>query len=157
MQPGDSIRVIKRSAASEPVWEYEGVLASFDGVALCLIAYFNVDDRDDGYFLWQRDDRFVEWYYTDRWYNVFQIFDRTSGVLRGWYCNVTRPVVIDSDAVAWDDLGLDVFVYPDGTPLVLDEDDFRALSLADDERQRAESGLADLLERARHGEEPFNL
>ena len=155
MQPGDAIRVIKRNAAGQPVWEYSGVLESFDGAALCLVAYFNVDDRDDGYFVWQRGDRFVEWYYTGRWYNVFQIFDRTTGSLRGWYCNLTRPAVIADSVLAWDDLGLDVFVYPDGRTLTLDEDDFRALPLAETERRHAEAGLADLLSRARRGDEPF--
>ena len=155
MQPGDSLRVIKRNAASQPVWEYTGVLVSFDGAALGLTAWFNVDDRDDGYFVWQRGDRFTEWFYTGRWYNVFQIFDRTSGTLRGWYCNLTRPAVIEEGRVAWDDLGLDVFIDPDGRPLLLDEDDFRALPLTEDERRQAEAGLADLLERARRGEEPF--
>lgn len=131
------------------------MLESFDGAALRLVAYFNVDDRDDGYFVWQRGDRFVEWHYTGRWYNVFQIFDRTTGALRGWYCNLTRPAVIENGVVAWDDLGLDVFVYPDGRTLTLDEDDFRALPLTEADRRQAEAGLADLLSRARRGERPF--
>jgi predicted RNA-binding protein associated with RNAse of E/G family len=155
MQPGETLRVIKRNAAGQPVWEYAGVLDSFDGVTLCLVAFFDVSDRDDGYFVWQRGDRFVEFYYTDRWYNVFQIFDRTSGALRGWYCNLTRPAVIEAGLVAWDDLGLDVFVYPDGRLLLLDEDDFRALPLTPSERAAAEAGLAQLQAAAQAGAEPF--
>jgi hypothetical protein len=137
------------------VWEYAGVLESFDGAVLCLVAYFDVNDRDDGYFVWQRGDRFVEWYYTGRWYNIFEIFDRTSGARRGWYCNLTRPAVIEDGCVAWDDLGLDVFVYPDGRLLLLDEDDFRAVPLSPAERAAAEAGLADLQALVQAGEGPF--
>jgi predicted RNA-binding protein associated with RNAse of E/G family len=156
MQPGDSVRVAKRNVASQPVWEYAGVLESFDGTVLRLVAYFDIPDRDDGYFTWQLGDRFVEWYFTDRWYNVFQIFDRTSGALRGWYCNLTRPADIHDGLVAWDDLELDVFVYPDGRTLLLDEDDFRTVPLTPAERAAAEAGLADLQARVTAGEEPFN-
>jgi protein associated with RNAse G/E len=155
MRPGDTVRVVKRNAASQPVWEYVGTVESVDGPALVLVAFFDVNDRDDGYFTWQRGDRFVEFYYTDRWYNVFQIHDRASGALRGWYCNLTRPAVIEHGLVAWDDLELDVFVYPDGRTLLLDEDDFRALPLSPAERTNAESGLADLQARAAAGEQPF--
>ena len=155
MQPGDTVRVVKRNAASQPVWEYAGTVESVDGPALVLAAFFDVDDRDDGYFTWQRGDRFLEFYYTDRWYNVFQIFDRASGALRGWYCNLTRPAVIEDELVAWDDLELDVFVYPDGRTLLLDEDDYRALPLSPAERAAAESGLADLQARVQAGEKPF--
>lgn len=155
MQPGDTIRVIKRNAASEPVWEYTGVLESFDGAVLCLVAYFNVDDRDDGYFVWQRGDRFVEWFDTGRWYNVFRIYDRDSGALRGWYCNLTRPAVVEEGVVYWDDLALDVFISPNGAPLLLDEDAYRDLPLTEADRRQAEAALADLLDRARRGEGPF--
>jgi uncharacterized protein len=155
MRPGDAVRVVKRNAASQPVWEYAGVLETVTETTLCLVAYFDVNDRDDGYFVWQRGDRFVEWYSTDRWYNVFQIFDRTSGDLRGWYCNLTRPAVIEEGLVVWDDLGLDAFVYPDGRLLLLDEADFYALPLSDAERAAALAGLADLQARAAAAEEPF--
>ena len=151
MEIGETIRVIKRNAHSQPVWEYPGVVTAQDGPMLCLSALFDVNDRDDGYFAWQRGDRFVEWYFTDRWYNVFRIHDRTSDALRGWYCNLTRPAVVGADFVAWDDLGLDVFIYPDGNHVLLDEDDFRALPLSDADRQQAQAGLADLLARAAAG------
>ena len=36
----------------------------------------------------KKGDRFVEIYYTDRWYNIFEIHDRDDDHLKGWYCNV---------------------------------------------------------------------
>lgn len=155
MEPGTLLRVIKRDYAGNYVWEYSGVLIEQGVNALCLSAAFNVDDRDDGYFVWQRGDSFIEWYYANRWYNVFQIFDRADGHLRGWYCNITRPALFEPGAVLWDDLELDVFIWPGGELLLLDEDAYRALPLTPSERASTEAALADIRARAAAGEAPF--
>ncbi len=155
MEPGAALRVIKRDSTGCPVWEYSGVLVEQGADYVCLSAAFNVDDRDDGYFVWQRGDTFIEWYYTGRWYNVFQIFDRDSGDLRGWYCNITRPAIFGAGVVMWDDLELDVFIRPGGELLLLDEDDYRALPLTSGERAHTEAALADIRMRVAAGEAPF--
>jgi protein associated with RNAse G/E len=155
MAAGAALRVVKCDYAGNPVWEYSGELVEQSANALCLRATFNVDDRDDGYFVWQRGDVFLEWYYTDRWYNVFQIFDRDDGHLRGWYCNLTRPARILPGTVLWDDLELDVFISPGGDLLLLDENDYHALPLTTDERAHTETALADIRARAAAGEAPF--
>lgn len=155
MEAGASLRVIKRDYAGNYVWEYSGVLVEQGVNTLCLSAAFNIDDRDDGYFVWQRGDSFIEWYYTNRWYNVFQIFDRADGHLRGWYCNITRPALFEPGAVLWDDLELDVFIWPGGELLLLDEDAYRALPLTPSERASAEAALADIRAHAAAGEAPF--
>lgn len=155
MEPGTALRVVKRNYAGTPVWEYDGVLIEQDASSLCLSAAFNIDDRDDGYFIWQRGDTFIEWYYADRWYNVFQIFDRADGHLRGWYCNITRPALFEPGAVLWDDLELDVFIRPGGEMLLLDEAAYHALPLTAAERAAAEAALADIRARAVACEAPF--
>jgi hypothetical protein len=73
----------------------------------------------------QAGDIFTEHYYTDCNYNIFHIAtpDRQ---LKGWYCNVALPAVLDQDRVTFVDLKLDVFVHPDGRATVLDEDEFEA-------------------------------
>ena len=88
-----------------------------------------MDDRDLGYIQLRRGDRFREWFYADRWYNIFRVQDVATLSLKGWYCNITRPAIISARQVAADDLGLDVFVYPDGRTLLLDEADFARLQL----------------------------
>ncbi len=82
-----------------------------------------------GYATFERGDRFVEHFYSDRWYNVFEIHATGTDALRGWYCNVARPALITETEVAQVDLALDVWVRPDGSTLVLDEDEFSALAL----------------------------
>ena len=91
-----------------------------------------------------KGDRFVETYYTDRWFNIFEIHAREDDHLRGWYCNVSSPAVIVGDTIAWNDLALDLLVFPDGRQYVLDEDEFSQLELSSEQRQRALNALAEL-------------
>jgi uncharacterized protein len=131
------MRVIKCSHESLPVWEYQADVIAMDSDHAILQAFFDIDDRDDGYFVWQKGDRFIEWYFADRWYNVFRIHDRDTDAIRGWYCNITRPARLQPDAIQWDDLALDVLIRPDGEFLLLDEDEFNAVPITPTERLMA--------------------
>jgi hypothetical protein len=121
--------VIKRDAFGNDVFSYQGVLVDRKDAFICIDAAFAIDDRDLGYIQLRRGDRFREWFYADRWYNIFRVQDVATLSLKGWYCNITRPAIISARQVAADDLGLDVFVYPDGRTLLLDEADFARLQL----------------------------
>jgi len=94
-----------------------------------------------GYTTFERGDRFIEHFYSDRWYNVFEVRAVGDDRLRGWYCNIARPAEITTDEVAQVDLALDIWVAPDGAITVLDEDEFAALSLAPDERLAAQAAV----------------
>src|SRR4051812_46061044 len=72
-----------------------------------------------------RGDIFTEFYFLDRWYNVFHIADAL-GRRKGWYCNVTLPATLGDEGVTFVDLALDLFAHPDGRFAVLDEDEFAA-------------------------------
>jgi protein associated with RNAse G/E len=91
-----------------------------------------------------RGDRFVETYYTDRWYNVYEIYAHQDGHLRGWYCNVGCPAVLDGNSLSYIDLALDLLVFPDGRQLVLDEKEFYELDLPPEIRAQALAALAEL-------------
>jgi len=92
----------------------------------------------------KRDDRFVETFYSDRWYNVFAIYDRDDGAFKGWYCNIGFPAVIEKDTLSYIDLALDLWVAADGTQTVLDEDEFLGLSIDVMTRAQAASALEEL-------------
>jgi len=95
-------------------------------------------------------DRFTEYYYPDRWYNVFHIAD-PSGRHKGWYCNVAQPARIDEEGVAFVDMALDLFVHPDGRYTVLDEDEFGLAAeqlYSPEDAARARAGLAQLIDLA---------
>src|SRR5215213_11233868 len=102
------IKVQKKNPAGEVTYEYEGVLLSRDENSVTLEALF---DRADMPFLevvFKTGDRFVEYYYTDRWYNIFVIHDRDDGAVKGWYCNIGKPAVIKDGVVSYVDLALDL-------------------------------------------------
>ncbi|HYU18137.1 MAG TPA: DUF402 domain-containing protein [Chloroflexota bacterium] len=114
-------------------------------------AAFERDRRDLGYVVFERGDVFYEYYYFDRWYNVFQIYS-AAGVLKGWYCNVTAPAQVADGQLTFVDLALDLFVYPDGGLLVLDQEEFDELAVSTyrpEDTGAARRALAELIDRAR--------
>lgn len=114
---------------------------------LFFTAVFERDYRDLGYVVFEKGDVFYEYYYFDRWYNVFQVYS-ASGILKGWYCNVTRPAEVNDDELTFVDLALDLWVHADHTYLVLDEDEFAAASYSDEDALAARGALTELIERA---------
>ncbi len=152
---GESILVIKNDHTGREVWRYEGIVLERGLTHVTLEAFFNREDRDDGYVIWRRGDRFIEHFYSDRWYNIFEVHDVTDDRIKGWYCNLTRPARIRDGTVAADDLSLDVWIDPDGRTLIMDEDEYTALPLTAAEREAVQDALADLLAQAQAGSPPF--
>ena len=86
----------------------------------------------------------MELYLFDKWFNIYEIYDRDNGLLKAWYCNITRPVRVLGDEIQYDDLALDLLVFPDRRQLALDEDEFIALNLNEADQQNARSALKEL-------------
>ncbi len=139
-----AIRVLKLNLKGEVTWQYEGRLLRREANAVVLEAFFNRPDLPFMDVVLKEDDRFVETFYTDRWYNIFEIYDREDGRLKGWYCNVGRPAQVSDGAVSYVDLALDLWVSADGKQTVLDEDEFSALPLGAGDREKALAALAEL-------------
>lgn len=136
--------IYKLALDGRVLWQYAGRLVSREAQAVVVEAFF---DREDAPFMGitlKRGDRFVETYYSGRWYNIFEIYDRDDGGLKGWYCNVAKPATIADGSVSYVDLALDLWVAADGTQTVLDEDEFEALGLDETTRQAALRGLEEL-------------
>ena len=117
------MKVLKKNLAEEVTWQYEGVILSRDENAITLEALFNRDDMPFMDIVLKRNDRFVETFYSDRWYNIFEIYDRDDDHFKGWYCNIGKPAIIEDDFISYVDLALDLWVSADGTQTVLDEDE----------------------------------
>jgi uncharacterized protein len=138
------ITVLKRNLAGEVTWQYEGRVLKRGATCVVLEAFFNRDDMPFMDLVFKRGDRFVETFYSDRWYNVFEIHDRDDGTFKGWYCNVGYPAVIETETVSYIDLALDLWVAADGTQTVLDEDEFLGLSMDVMTRAQAVTALEEL-------------
>ena len=140
----NDVVVIKRNIDGQETWRYDGRILERGQNWLLLEAFFNRQDTPFHGIVLARGDRFLETYYSDRWYNIFEIHDRLSGDLKGWYCNVTRPALFEETLVSYIDLALDLLVYPDQTQLVLDEDEFARLPIDPSTRQKALAALQEL-------------
>jgi uncharacterized protein len=140
----DVVRVLKLNLAGEVTWQYEGRILRREPHAVVLEAYFNRPDLPFQDVVFKENDRFVETFYNDRWYNIFEIHDRDDGGLKGWYCNISRPATLGDGTVSYVDLALDLWVSADGRQKVLDRDEFDALSLLPDDRAHVLAALADL-------------
>lgn len=138
------IKVQKKNPAGEVTYRYEGLLLSRDENSITLEALFDREDMPFMGIVLKKGDRFVEHYYTDRWYNVFAVYDRDNGKLKGWYCNVSQPAVIDDRVVSYVDLALDLWVSANGKQTVLDEDEFEKLDLNGELSAGALNGLNEL-------------
>jgi hypothetical protein len=140
----EAIKVLKKNLKDEITWQYEGQVLRREPNAVVLEAFFNRPDMPFMDVVFKENDRFVETFYTDRWYNIFEIYDRDDGKRKGWYCNVCRPAVLTNGAVSYVDLALDLWVSDNGEQSVLDEDEFDDLSLSDSERDKALNALSEL-------------
>jgi uncharacterized protein len=66
----------------------------------------------------------TEYYWLDRWYNVFR-FRGADLNLKRFYCNINMPPRFDGQTLTYVDLDIDVLVEPDLSYRVLDLEDFQ--------------------------------
>jgi uncharacterized protein len=159
-QPANDVVVAKLNLDGSVAIEYPGRVLTRTENTVVLEAIFARGHMALDYVTLEAGDRFVEYFYTDRWYNVFAIYDGASGGLKGWYCNLTRPAEFSEApggglAVRAVDLALDYFVQPGGREFVLDEDEFAALPLAPEERDTVWDALGELRRLAAERAGPF--
>ncbi|MFD3487096.1 DUF402 domain-containing protein [Streptomyces sp. NPDC058665] len=130
------VRLVKAGAKKI---RYPASLVADDGTHVVVRAPWAAEGvRDFGFVRFEPGDVFTEHYWRDRWYAVKEV--RTGdGVLKGWYCDVTRPAVVRGRGpgelryeLVVEDLDLDLWASADGgTVLRLDEDEFDESGLAE--------------------------
>ncbi len=151
----DQVTVRKLDHAGRHVISYPAHVVHRSADAIVLRASWDRAPMDLGFVALEPDDRWTEIFYSDRWYNIFEI-RASDDRLKGWYCNITRPAHISDDEVTAEDLALDLWVNPDGSIQVLDEDEFADLPLSPWEREAAREAVAELRARVARGEPPFD-
>lgn len=150
------VTIRKLDLNHELLWSYTGEVVERTPAYIRLEARFNRPTTDYGYAVFEQNDRFIEHFYADRWYNIFEVHSVQDDHLKGWYCNIVRPAVFSADEIAQVDLALDLWIAPDGTYQVLDQAEFDVLPLDADARQQATSALRELLDRVQLRLPPFD-
>lgn len=151
-----TVRLIKPLKGT--VITYEAELLHRDATSIAVRAAWINDALDLGLFRIEPGDLLDEFYYAERWFNIFRLHGR-DGRLKGWYCNVTRPAQIGEDYVDSEDLELDLLVGPDRAQLRLDdEDEFLARDLERQEPEAysaARAAVEELRAMVARGDPPF--
>ncbi|WP_328337620.1 DUF402 domain-containing protein [Streptomyces violaceus] len=124
---------------------YTGELLTDDGTRVAVRApWAGSGVRDFGFVRFEPGDVFTEYYWRDRWYAVKEVRS-TTGTLKGWYCDITRPAVRSGPELVVEDLDLDLWRSADGTDVRrLDEDEFADSGLSETDPEAAAAALAAL-------------
>ena len=139
------VTIYKCDSKGRVCWQYQGQVISHESNIYVIDSIFNRHDTPFQEIIIKTGDHFIETFFTDRWYNIFEIHDREEEHLKGWYCNIGRPVILkNGNKLFYEDLGLDLWVRSDGTQKVLDEDEFAVLNLDEFSHNQALQGLTQL-------------
>ncbi|GHO43163.1 DUF402 domain-containing protein [Ktedonospora formicarum] len=149
------ITIIKQSPQRRETIRYQGEVVEQLPNGLLIQAYWTLPTRDLGYVCFEKGDSFLEYYYIDRWFNIFAIA-HPDGKPKGWYCNIAEPAYISDTSIEQVDLLLDVWININGKHIILDEDEFaQATNLSEQQRQGAQEGLEALLHLLHTQQAPF--
>ncbi len=100
-----------------------------------------------------------EYYWLDRWYNVFR-FHEPEGSFRNYYCNVNMPPTFESNVLDYVDLDIDVLVAKDGSYTILDSEEFEEnavmYAFSDDIRTKVSEAIDELIAMIGQRKFPFN-
>lgn len=101
-----------------------------------------------------------EYYWLDRWYNVFR-FHEPEGDLRNFYCNLNLPPAFNNGVLDYVDLEIDVLVWKDFGFEILDRKEFEEkaakFNFSTDLKKETEKNLAELLEIIKVRQFPFDF
>jgi protein associated with RNAse G/E len=151
------VRAFKYDGTEHRRWP--AFLIKRDGPLLVLDAVFDQEIEHDLLGTIASGTISTEYYWLDRWYNVFRFSDRNDA-LNSFYCNVSLPASFDGRVLSYVDLDIDVLVKPDFSYQVLDLEDFDENALAysypSDVRENAHAALAELVQLIETRSFPFD-
>ena len=141
-----TVRVLKYDGSEYRRWE--ATLAQQNDSLIVLDAEFADDVRHHLLGDISRGTRTIEYYWLDRWYNIFRFLE-SNGATKLYYCNVNMRPEISSGILSYIDLDLDILVQPDFSYQVLDLEEFEANALRygypDQVKRQAHKALAQLI------------
>jgi len=152
-----SVQVLRYDGTEHRHWNAR--LARRDGSLIVLEAEFDVEVQHLHLGHIPLGARTVEYYWQDRWYNVFEFLDE-AGKTRLWYCNVNLPPVIEESSITYVDLDLDLIVRTDFSYQILDSEEFeqhaRIFGYPQEVQESAHRALTQLISRMETRQFPFN-
>lgn len=152
-----TVRAYKLDGSEHRSWPAQ-ILRQEDSL-LVLDAEFNEEINHDLLGTIVRGTRSIEYYWLDRWYNIFR-FASPDGQLRNFYCNVNVPPKFDGKTLNYFDLDIDILVEPDFSYRIVDLDEFQGnaalYGYSAEIRIGAHKGMEDLVKLIEARAFPFN-
>jgi len=151
-----TVRVLKHDGAEYRRWQAR--FARREESLIVLNAEFDSDVSHNLLGEIKRGTRTVEYYWLDRWYNVFR-FLRDDGSTRLFYCNINRPPRLEGNVLSYVDLEIDILAQADLSYQVLDVEEFemsaRRYGYAEEEKTRAQAAVDELISLIQTRQFPF--
>lgn len=148
--------VVKRDFEGSELTRYPAdEILHQDAQNICLRAVFTRTEIAVGSVTLCMGDQLTEWFFTNRWYNVFLIRNGQDNELKGWYCNFTRPAEMNEDFVAADDLGLDLVITPARRIQILDLEEYLNLPLSVLDRREVATAFREIKQLVHTCHPPF--
>jgi protein associated with RNAse G/E len=129
------------------------------GPLLVLDATFDEEIKHDLLGTITSGTRSIEYYWLDKWYNIFR-FAEPTGELRSYYCNVNVPPAFDGQVLSYIDLDIDILVEPDFSYRIVDLEDFEQnaerFGYSEEVLTKARSALKELVKLIEDRAYPFS-
>ena len=152
-----TVRASKYDGSRLRTWTAE--VMRQEGSLLVLDGTFDTEIKHDLLGTIASGTRSTEYYWLDRWYNIFR-FAQPNGELRGYYCNINTPPVLEDEILSYVDLDIDILVEPDLSYRVVDVEDFErnaaSFEYSQELRADAQRALSDLIEMIESRKFPFD-
>lgn len=159
MEPGQEITVISRNFDGTLRRRWKARLVDQNGSLVELVGEFDFDLVHQDLGTIQRGTVSFEYYWLDRWYNVFR-FHEPWGGLRNYYCNINLPPTFESDVLDYIDLDIDLLVDDQRSIKILDLEEFeesaRLLSIPETVCTSARNAVDELIGLVENRRFPFD-
>ena len=141
-----TLTVFKQNHLGKPVFSWKGELLTESPTCRLVRAYFSgAEAVPVDKVTFRKGDLMLERYYTDRWYNLFEVHEGLSDQVKCWYINLSYPALFNTESITWQDLALDLVVYPSGEYRLLDEDEFDDLLIEPEVRKTCLETVQEIL------------
>jgi protein associated with RNAse G/E len=153
-----TVRVLKYDGSEYRHWNAR--IAQREGPMILLNAEFESDVQHQLLGDIPRGTRTIEYYWLDRWYNIFQ-FLKDDGGTRLYYCNISTPAKFERGVLSYVDLDIDILVRPDLSYQLLDLEEFESnggrWNYSDETRRQALASVTALISMIEGHQFPFSI
>ncbi len=156
---GDTVKINSRKFDGSIGKSWNCKLVEENGTLLVFVGEFDRAINHEHLGLIKRGTISYEYYWLDRWYNVFR-FHEPDGAFRNYYYNINMPPTFENGVLDYIDLDIDILAANDGTYSILDSNEFEENALkhgfSDDLRLNVSAAVYELTLMIKQGEFPFD-